>query len=166
MTPFFTRCVAELLEYEGGLVEHPKDPGGLTHFGISQRSYPTLDIRALTREDAITLYRRDFWTPLRCDDLPPAVAFLVFDGGVNQGTTAAALDLQKACRVKQDGLIGPATIGAALALAPETLITRVIGARGVRYAFTRNLSSFGEGWYLRLARAALFAFRLGAADLR
>ena len=88
------------------------------------------------------------------------MAFVVFDGGVHQGTTAATLDLQKAARVAQDGVIGPQTLEAVRAADPPELLVRVIAARSVRYAFTRNLSTFAEGWYLRLARATFFAFHL------
>ena len=156
----FDRCVEEVLRYEGGYVNDARDPGGETNMGISKRSYPGLSIKDLTRDEVIAIYRRDFWAPLRCPDLPPAVAFVVFDGGVNQGTTAAALDLQKAARVAQDGVIGPQTLEAVRAADPPELLVRVIAARSVRYAFTRNLSTFAEGWYLRLARASFFAFHL------
>lgn len=35
--PNFTACVSHVLAAEGGLVNHPQDPVGLTNFGISQR---------------------------------------------------------------------------------------------------------------------------------
>ena len=57
----FHDCIAHVLAAEGGLVNDPKDPGGVTKFGISQRSYPALDIRALTLDDAKTIYQRDYW---------------------------------------------------------------------------------------------------------
>ena len=46
----FPDCIAHVLVAEGGLVNDPQDPGGVTKFGISQRSYPALDIRELTPE--------------------------------------------------------------------------------------------------------------------
>lgn len=48
----FPDCIAHVLAAEGGLVNHPKDPGGVTKFGISQRAYPALNIRELTPEAA------------------------------------------------------------------------------------------------------------------
>ncbi len=45
-------CVNHVLGAQGGLVNDPKDPGGVTKFGISQRSYPALDIRALSLDEA------------------------------------------------------------------------------------------------------------------
>ena len=44
----FDAAFKALIDHEGGYVNHPKDPGGETKFGISKRSYPTLDIAALT----------------------------------------------------------------------------------------------------------------------
>ena len=48
----FPDCISHVLAAEGGLVNDPKDPGGVTKFGISQRSYPALNIRELTPDDA------------------------------------------------------------------------------------------------------------------
>ena len=48
----FPDCIAHVLAAEGGLVNDPKDPGGVTKFGISQRSYSVLNIRELTPDDA------------------------------------------------------------------------------------------------------------------
>ncbi|PZN06451.1 MAG: hypothetical protein DIU69_13250, partial [Bacillota bacterium] len=60
----FLRAVDVVLKHEGGLSEHPSDPGGITHWGISLRSYPELGeegIRNLTREQAAEIYYRDFY---------------------------------------------------------------------------------------------------------
>ncbi len=60
----FNRCISLILAEEGGLSNHRQDPGGLTKYGISQRSYPTLNIAALTLSEAQALYRRDYWNPI------------------------------------------------------------------------------------------------------
>ena len=79
-----------LLAHEGGLVDHPNDPGGLTNFGISQRSYPHLDIRALTPEIAKAIYRRDYWEKPGLDAIPDlGLAEQVFDTAVNSGAGRA-----------------------------------------------------------------------------
>lgn len=75
-----------LLAHEGGLVDHPKDPGGLTKFGISQRAYPRLDIANLTKPEAKAIYRRDYWEQPGWGAIPdPGLAEQVFDMGVNAG---------------------------------------------------------------------------------
>lgn len=73
----FHRCLQIILAEEGGLVNHPRDPGKLTNFGISQRGYPDLDIAHLTREQAIAIYRRDYWNPIKGDDLPAGLDLLI-----------------------------------------------------------------------------------------
>ena len=35
----YAKCLAQVLHYEGGYVDHPKDPGGPTNKGITQAVY-------------------------------------------------------------------------------------------------------------------------------
>src|SRR5690606_31556608 len=81
-------------------------------WGISKRSYPALDIKRLTRAQAVEIYRRDFWLAQQCDKLPPAIAFQLLDAGVNHGRGNAIRWLQAAVGVTQDGAIGPVTLAA------------------------------------------------------
>lgn len=87
-------AIGTLLDVEGGYVDHPADPGGRTNYGISQRAYPDLDIRALTRDDAIGIYERDYWDRIPTD-LPDAVRWFAFDCAVNHGVARALGWLQK-----------------------------------------------------------------------
>lgn len=130
------------------------DRGGKTKWGISQRAYPALDIEALTRDDAVELYRRDYWLAAKCDRLPQQVGILVFDCAVNQGVGAASRLLQKAARVKVDGDIGPATL-AAVWRDPLEVAARMMAKRIMRYVETPDFASNGEGWITRTARALL-----------
>ena len=56
----FDDIIEKVLEHEGGLVDDPKDAGGLTNLGISQRAYPDEDIRGLTVERAKELYNQGY----------------------------------------------------------------------------------------------------------
>lgn len=76
-----------VLKWEGGLSSDAI--GGLTNYGISTASYPGLDIMKLTREEAIAIYERDYYKPLGCDKLPPAMALVAFNAGVNCGVNRA-----------------------------------------------------------------------------
>lgn len=128
VTDRFRRAVDYLLALEGGYVDHGADHGGKTNFGISQRSYPTLNIARLTRDEAIQIYHRDFWTKLKCDDIrPEKVAGALFDMGVNAGIGTAAKLLQRAVNaigkpLIADGRIGPATLALVNALPPDALL--------------------------------------------
>ena len=48
----FHLAIPTLLRHEGGYVNDPDDCGGVTNFGICQRSYPKLDIASLTLDEA------------------------------------------------------------------------------------------------------------------
>jgi len=69
----FNKAIKFILNAEGGYVNHPKAPGGETKYGISKKSYPNYDIKNLTEEEAITIYKRDFWDRFQLDSLPPHV---------------------------------------------------------------------------------------------
>ena len=124
----FLRAVEVVLDHEGGYVNDPRDPGGETKYGITKRSYPELTIAALTREDAIAIYYRDFYSKYgygRLND--EAVATKVFDMAVNMGPETAHRLLQEALvflgyDIAVDGIIGPQTIGAANRADPGRLL--------------------------------------------
>ncbi len=147
----FHRCIDRILAEEGGQSNHPADPGGLTNYGISQRSYPTLDIAALTLADAKALYRRDYWQPLHGDSLPSGLDLLLLDCAINQGPVTAIQLLQQALHIRDDGLIGPKTLSAA-AVAMPGLLDAFAAERALRYEFNRNEETFGRGWYRRLLK--------------
>ncbi len=114
----FDRAVQFTLDHEGGYVDDPDDPGGETNFGISKRQYPDTDIRALTRNDAEQIYRRDYWLANGCDQMPPLTAMAVFDWCVHSPAQTVIHALQKSVRrrpahwLELDGLIGPRTLAA------------------------------------------------------
>jgi lysozyme family protein len=150
----FNRALQLVLRHEGGLVDNPKDPGGLTNFGISQRAYPKLDIRKLTQADASEIYRRDYWDKIHGDDLPEPLAIALFDTAVNVGWPRAILMLQESLGVTVDGNIGPQTLAACAR--PEALVW--FSAARVRfYVANRNYSVFGLGWIRRTISTALEA---------
>ena len=147
----FDAAFKALIDHEGGYVNHPKDPGGETQFGITKRSYPHLNIRDLTLDDARAIYRRDFWGRLQCDALPLAARFQVFDAAVNSGPGNAARWLQAAAGVAQDGLIGPATRQAIDAMHPAALVARFNAARLLFMTSLSTWPTFSRGWARRIA---------------
>lgn len=155
MSEPFDAAIALLLspDVEGGYSNDPLDPGGETNWGISKRSYPELDIRMLRREDAVKIYERDFWIPLRCPELPPALAIVLFDSAVNQGVRPAIEMLQASLGVAVDGLMGPVTVTAARGMAQEAL-TRALAVfmsrRGVRYSRHALFPRYALGWFKRI----------------
>lgn len=151
----FERAVAIVLEEEGGLVDNPKDPGGLTKYGISQRAYPKLDIRNLTRDDAKAIYLRDYWG--HCEALTWPLCLLVFDHSVNAGVGGALRLLQQGAGVPADSAWGPATSAAVAKLEPQKA-SAAYAVRRIRYYLSLSTAGdFGVGWCGRVARVCLKA---------
>lgn len=150
----FHRCIDLILAEEGGYVNHPNDPGGETKYGISQRAYPQLDIRHLTRARAVSLYQSDYWQPIRGDQFPDPLALLLLDCAIQQGPVTAIQLLQEALGIPMDGIPGPITVAHAQRALPE-LLGEFCALRAWRYEINKNEDRFGKGWFRRLFR--LFA---------
>src|SRR5207247_791177 len=98
----FDRIVALTIEWEGPSTNDPGDAGGPTIFGIATRYHPGFDG---TLEGARLIYRRDYWAPIHGDELPPALALVVFDASVVPGLGWAAIALQRLVHVDHDGVV-------------------------------------------------------------
>lgn len=152
----FDTFIERVLSHEGGYVNDPKDPGGETQWGISKRSYPTVNIRRLTRAGAIELYRADFWNAIAGDVLPPALAFQALDAAVNHGVGQAKRWLQRAAGVAEDGQIGPVTRAALRDGDPADLVLRFMAYRLDFYTRLTTFDRFGRGWVRRMAGNLLY----------
>ena len=154
-------AIAFVLKMEGGYTVDPNDPGGETNFGISKKSYPSLDIKDLSVDLATEIYRLDYWQECRCDELPSALAISVFDTAVNQGVTKAKRLLQIALDVKVDGIIGDKTIAAAFK-SDSHAVKLFLAHRLDQYAatITANLSLhvFAINWTYRVLSLAELIF--------
>ena len=160
----FPDCIAHVLAAEGGLVNDPKDPGGVTKFGISQRSYPALDIRALSLDEAKAIYQRDYWDQIQGEALPAGLDLLVLDHAVNAGPARAVRLLQHLVGVPEDGLMGPVTLAGVAIADPQDLIARY---SELRLDFYRDLPTwrhFGAGWSRRVHRARRAALAMARAQ--
>jgi lysozyme family protein len=163
MSPF-EACVNFVLSdsIEGGLVDHPEDPGGRTNRGITQRrldsvriSHPELNlprtVDELTREQCVAIYRVCEWQWIKGDQLPAPIALLMFDCAINQGEGRAIECLQASLGVKRDGILGPITLSAARSKDLKTLAAEFSAQRGYRYMILDKIDDvFGLGWMRRL----------------
>lgn len=147
--------IERLLKHEGGYVNHPNDPGGETNFGITiavaRANGYTGAMRAMPRDTAVAIYKKIYWDSLRGDQLPPAVAFQVFDAGVNHGVSRAAKWLQQVVGTPQDGKIGPGTLAAVAKKSDAQLTFAFLAVRTQFYTDLGTWNSFGKGWTRRIA---------------
>ncbi len=153
----FNQAFDRLISNEGGLVDNPNDPGGLTQWGISKRSYPTVDIRALTRDQSKEIYFRDFWRRGSMDEYDPAIAFQAFDAAVNHGIETSVRLLQRAAGVAEDGHIGPVTVAAIKAKSVTDMLMLFIAHRIKFWAKLSTWDTFGRGWANRAADDLIYA---------
>lgn len=162
MVSLFDLALEELLKHEGGYVNHPRDPGGITNLGVTKRTYEAWkkrpvseqEMRELTPSKVGPLYYQKYWLPVKAEHLPPGVALHVFDFGVNAGPRRAIRYLQKAVGVPADGLYGPITKKAVnnyLAKHGDTkLIKRYADLRMKYYRSLPIFDTFGRGWTRRV----------------
>lgn len=151
----FDTAFHELLGHEGGYVDHPKDPGGATNWGVTERVARATgyagQMRDFPVEMAKAIYRRDYWDAVRADELPPALRYATFDAAVNSGTTQAVKWLQRAVGAVDDGRIGPETLRMANSANPEQAARRMVGQRLRFMTELPHWPAFGRGWSKRVA---------------
>jgi len=147
----FDAFIDRVLTHEGGYVNDPRDPGGETKFGISKRSFPMLDIKGLTRDDAKALYRVNFWELVRGDELPRQFAFQALDAAVNHGIGNAVRWMQRAVGAADDGFIGPVTMERIKRFDPADLVLLFNAERLEFYTKLSTFDAFGRGWTRRVA---------------
>ena len=168
------QLIEDLLDREGGYVNHPADRGGPTRYGITEAVARAHGYRgamaALPREDAKAIYRRLYWARPRFDavaERAPRLAAELFDTGANMGPAVAATFLQRALTALNrnasdypdlvpDGRIGERTLAALDAF----LTLRGTGGEAV---LLRAVEALQGERYLRLAerRPANEAFLYG-----
>lgn len=152
--PNYARCIAFTLQYEGGFVDNPHDPGGPTCEGITQvtlshelgRKATVTEVRALRPNLPIvqSIYRKKYWNLIEGDELPFGVDLMAFDIAVNMGPRRAMEWLDET----------------------KTLLplARIHKLHDLRMGFWKHLaiwSHFGKGWTRR--EVACFAFACNMA---
>jgi lysozyme family protein len=157
----FEQCLKELLVHEGGFVNHPQDPGGMTNLGVTKRVWEEWtghevdekQMRALTPELVAPLYKRKYWDACRSDDLVSGVDYAVFDVAVNSGAGRAIKFLQSCVGVDADGGFGPRTLAAVKVAEkdPERLIELYSAKRLEFLQSLKTFETFGKGWSRRVA---------------
>lgn len=133
MTPEerFRHAIEVVLKHEGGFSVDPADDGGAPNMGISSVHHPDVDVRSLTRERAIELYRTRYWERYRINEIDdPSVAAKVLDLCIWMGPDDAARYLQTAINavagssvVVIDGIIGSKTLAAVRQSDPRGVLT-------------------------------------------
>lgn len=164
--------IGGIIFVEGGYVNHPKDPGGATNFGITENVARAHDyegdMKDLPRSKAEQIYYIDYiqkpgYEPLAL--LSPAVLEELVDTGVNVGTARASRWFQESLNafsrsgrdypmITVDGKVGNQTMNSYRALvrlrgkvkACELIIKALDIKQGHHYLSLTHLSAFTVGW--------------------
>ena len=142
-----------LFAHEGIQSEDKSDPGGLTKYGISHKSFPNVDIANLTLEGATKIYRMQYWPALYDEIQSQNVATKLFDTGVNCGVMTAIRIIQRALGVTSDGIFGHGTLAVCNQADEDILLERMEAEQKAHYqdliADNPKLSKFEHGWNKR-----------------
>jgi len=153
----FDKCLKMLLSHEGGFVNHPEDPGGITNLGVTKKVYDEWigresteqEMRDLTPEDVGPIYKKNYWDRVKGDSLPSGLDWACFDWCVNSGSGRPAKAVQRAVGATADGAIGPATLGLIMEKDPKFIIEYVHDVRQDFYKSLKTFETFGRGWTRR-----------------
>jgi len=183
----FEQAIGVVLRHEGGYVNNPNDPGGVTNYGISIRfladhleagdfdgdgDVDAEDIANMTVEQAQEIYRQFWWDPYGYERfVDQTIATKTFDLAVNMGAKRSHILLQTAVNkafglnLTVDGNLGKASYNAINACHDgddeQTLLTAYCHEVWAFYqrliANNSKLKVFAKGWKNR-------AYDLGQAN--
>jgi lysozyme family protein len=161
----FAPALKLLLDSEGGFVNHPEDPGGMTNLGVTKKVWESWVghavsekvMRALTPEMVGPLYKNKYWDAVRADDLPDGLDYLMFDFAVNAGPGRAIKTMQKAIGATPDGAIGPKTMQALKDAHKNELVAKFSAEKEAFYRSLPTFGTFGKGWLRRVAEVKTHA---------
>lgn len=134
------------LQFEGGKVNNPKDPGGKTNYGITQNTYNSWlrgqhkvwrDVYYISMAEVEEIYKTRYWDKAGCDKFALPLAVARFDTAVNYGTASSILRSSPASMATRSWIEQKRE---AIALCDRRIRQR--------YA-SRNYSTFGKGWLRR-----------------
>ena len=162
MSNKFSEALEVILHHEGGYVNHPKDPGGMTNMGVTKRVYEEHvrygvsehTMQNLTKEDVEPIYKKNYWDRVKGDDLPEGLDLCIFDFAVNAGPGRAAKFIQRLVNTTVDGGIGPNTLKCiddhVKHYGVSTTIDQYQSERQNYYESLSTFETFGRGWTRRV----------------
>lgn len=156
MTGDFKECLALVLKSEGGYIDDPRDSGGRTNLGVTQKVWEEYTghevdekvMRSLTPEKVAPLYEQRYWRPTYCEVLPRGLDLLIFSMAINGGPGRSVKLLQSCLGCVADGQIGPRTMALIKSANVADLIKRFSEARR-NYYRSLNKPMFLNGWLNR-----------------
>lgn len=157
MSQNFNFAIKKLMEDEGYYSNDLHDPGGETKYGISKKSYPEIDIKNLTIDEARAIYKKDYWDANRLNEIEDFnLSEKIFSFAVNCGNRQSIKILQyilnKYCNleIKEDGILGKETLLAIKYSDIKVLLPNLILGYVRYYLKIKNNDRYIEGWVNRI----------------
>lgn len=172
MKPTYTTAMGHIRRDEGGYVNHPRDPGGATNFGVTQAVYDAYrkrlglavrSVKLITEAEVEAIYRTQYADKVRHDDLPAGVDYATLDAAVNSGVSRGAKWLQAAIGVLADGQVGAQTVAKAKSSDPVQTMKAICSRRMSFVRGLTNWATFGKGWSRRIAGVEANGVKLAVA---
>ena len=166
----FQTSLDKLLVHEGGFVNNPADPGGMTNLGVTKQtweewvSHPVVEkeMRNLTPLMVAPLYKRKYWDACRADELISGFDYCLFDTAVNSGVGRAIKLMQSVVGADVDGGFGSITM-ALVKKAEENPAKLIEDYCAKRLEFIQSLKAFptfGKGWTRRIEEVKAEALKM------
>ncbi|WP_159953057.1 glycosyl hydrolase 108 family protein [Rhizobium sp. 18065] len=162
----FAECHVITAGHEGGWSNHKDDPGAATMLGVTQAKFtemlkkwgkPNRSVRTITRDEALRIYREEYWDKCGAPTLFPGVDLAVYDASVNSGIGRGRKWRDQTVSIKD-------------------AVSRVKAICKARLSFMQSLKiwkTFGKGWGRRVAdievkgvAMALKALGASTADIK
>lgn len=165
----FNKVFDRVIGHEGGFQADPKDRGNWTSgiigqgelkgtkFGLAAMTYPHLDIKNLTVDQAKAIYFEDWWVTLKMESYPAAMSYQIFDAAVNHGSGRAIQFLQRAVGTKDDGVLGPKTMKATSAMDINDVLMLFIAERLQYFTEVKTWKTYCTGWTRRMVQNLRYA---------
>lgn len=171
MNANFDGALTYIFEEEGGYVDNPKDPGGVTKYGITIHTLSAWrgrivsrdDVKALNKRTAGAIYRKDYWEAINGDELPGGVDYAVLDYAVNSGTAHAIRSLHKVLGLKEAEEISQHTLSELSNHAAKSTINSLCNERAEWLKKLPQARIFGKGWLARVERVRKRAITMAEA---
>lgn len=167
----FPLVIERVLKHEGGATytNHPNDPGGPTKYGITihdvrrfvKANATASDVKNLTRETALDIYRKAYWDALHAGSLPVGVDYVVSDYGINAGISRSGKVLRRAVGLSDaTAAVTKDVVAAANAMDPRMLIAMISQERmRFQMGLPKKFNVFKKGWKRRINEVEAAALR-------
>ena len=166
-------CTNWILIHEGGYVNHPKDPGGATNKGVTQRVYDAYrtrkdktlrSVKYIDDAEVIEIYKEQYWDKIAGNRLPSGADYAMYEFAINSGPVRAAKFAQEILGVTVDGVVGNVTIQAISDYGVQKFIQDLCHKRWKWLKTLRTYKTFGRGWTRRIMGNTIEGVQSDSAD--